>query len=191
MVLSARRYLKRLPRVLFTVRWRVAFAEAGQVARDLLVLGEAVRGVREQQGISVAALAVSTGVDEERIVALEDGRLDPDYELLITLAEGIGVRVSAFVLRAEDLPMRLQVNKVRSELDRCVERAVVLQVLRDDHESRWLRAELESRLAEIDGDVLDEAMAGLAAGGVLCMENDVVWASDTARCLDDLGLIGV
>jgi hypothetical protein len=83
------------------------------------------------------------------------------------------------------------VNKVRSELDRCVERAVVLQVLRDDHERRWSRAELESRLADIDRDVLDGAVAGLAAGGVLCVESGVVWASDAAWCLDQLGLIGV
>ena len=87
--------------------------------------------------------------------------------------------------------MRWELNKVRSELDRCVERAVVLQVLRDDHEPRWLRAELEGRLAGIDQVVLDGAVAGLAAGGVVCVEGGVVWASDAVRCLDELGLIGV
>ena len=66
-----------------------------------------------------------------------------------------------------------------------------MQVLRDDHEWRWSRAELEGKLADIDRDVLDEAVAGLAARGVLCVESGVVWASDGARCLDELGLIGV
>jgi hypothetical protein len=87
--------------------------------------------------------------------------------------------------------MRWQPNKVRSELGRCVERAVVLQVLRDDHAWRWSRAELEGKLDDVDRDVLDEAVAGLAARGVLCVESGAVWASDTARCLDELGLIGV
>jgi DNA-binding XRE family transcriptional regulator len=102
-VLSTRWYLKRLPRVLLTIRWRVSFAEAGQAARDSLILGEAVREVREQQGISIPTLAVDTGLDQELIVALEDGKLDPDYELLLRLAEGIGVRVSAFVFHVEGL----------------------------------------------------------------------------------------
>jgi ribosome-binding protein aMBF1 (putative translation factor) len=102
-VLSARWHLKVLPRVLLTIRWKVSFAEARQVARDLLILGEAVREVREQQGLSVGALAAATGVDEERIAALEDGKLDPDYELLIGLADGIGVRPATFFLRAEEL----------------------------------------------------------------------------------------
>jgi ribosome-binding protein aMBF1 (putative translation factor) len=101
-VLSTRWYLKRLPRLLLTIRWRVS-SEAGQETRDLLILGEAVREVREQQGISIATLAVDTGLDQELIVALEGGQLDPDYELLLRLAEGIGVRVSAFVLGAEAL----------------------------------------------------------------------------------------
>jgi hypothetical protein len=87
--------------------------------------------------------------------------------------------------------MRWQLNKVRGERDRCVERAVVLQVLRDDHEWRWSRAELESKLADIEWDVLDMAVARLAATGVVHEENDVVWASEAVRRLDELELIGV
>lgn len=80
---------------------------------------------------------------------------------------------------------------VRSELDRCVERAVVLQLLRDDHERRWPRAELERRLKDIERDVLEGALSRLAATGIVGTEDGVVWASDAVRRLDELGLIGV
>jgi hypothetical protein len=41
-----------------------------------------------------------------RIAELEAGRLDADYDLLLALAEGLGVRASAFFLRAEELGAR-------------------------------------------------------------------------------------
>jgi DNA-binding HxlR family transcriptional regulator len=68
---------------------------------------------------------------------------------------------------------------------------IVLQVLRDDHERRWPRAELEDKLADIEQDVLDDAVASLAATGVVNTEEDVVCASDAVRRLDELELIGV
>ncbi len=48
-------------------------------------------------------LAQTTGVAPTRIRALEAGTLDPDYGLLLVLAEGLGVSAAAFVLRSEDL----------------------------------------------------------------------------------------
>jgi DNA-binding HxlR family transcriptional regulator len=87
--------------------------------------------------------------------------------------------------------MYSSVNKVRRELGRCVERAVVSQVLRDDHEQRWPRTELERKLADIEQDVLDEAIAGLTATGVVNTQDGAVWASDATRRLDELELIDV
>ena len=87
--------------------------------------------------------------------------------------------------------MRWELNKVRDELDRCVERAVVLQLLRDDHARSWSRAELGRKLADVEQDVLDDAVASLAATGVVRTEDDALWASDAVRCLDELELIGV
>lgn len=74
--------------------------EVGELERKLLLLGETVRGLREQGGLSVGELSSATGVEEARIVALEEGLLDPDYDLLLTLAEGIGVPDTAFYVRA-------------------------------------------------------------------------------------------
>lgn len=83
------------------------------------------------------------------------------------------------------------VNRVRSELGRCVERAVVLHLLRDDHERCWSRVELGGKLSDIERDVFDGALSRLAATGVVGMEDDALWASDAVRRLDELELIGV
>jgi hypothetical protein len=71
------------------------------------------------------------------------------------------------------------------------ERAVVLQVLRDDHDERWARADLVRELFDLERSVLDGALARLEREGVLCAEGPVVRASSTARHLDALELIGV
>jgi transcriptional regulator with XRE-family HTH domain len=64
---------------------------------ELLRLGGTVRRVREQQQLSIAELAIRTGVDTHRIKDLEAGRLDPTYDVLIALADGLGVWLSALV----------------------------------------------------------------------------------------------
>jgi transcriptional regulator with XRE-family HTH domain len=51
----------------------------------------------------VVDLAAATGIEPTLIEALERGRLDPSYERLLALADGLGVRASSFVTRAEEL----------------------------------------------------------------------------------------
>jgi len=77
--------------------------ERPPISPDLAVLGRAVREQREQRGLSQGELAASSGVQERRIIALEAGRLDPDFVLLFALARVLGVRAGALVLRAEEL----------------------------------------------------------------------------------------
>jgi transcriptional regulator with XRE-family HTH domain len=69
----------------------------------LRALGLAVRERREQRHLSRAELAGATGVTRERIRALERGQLNPRYELLLGLADALGVGVGALVTRAEEL----------------------------------------------------------------------------------------
>jgi transcriptional regulator with XRE-family HTH domain len=87
---------------------------AQQRQQDLLILGEAVRAVREQHGLSAGGLAAAADIAPARVVALEEGRLDPDFELLLRLAESMDIRPSAFVLRAEALDSR---NAENAEAD--------------------------------------------------------------------------
>jgi transcriptional regulator with XRE-family HTH domain len=70
---------------------------------NLLVLGRAVELMREQQRMSVDELAEASGIPRERIGSLEAGRLDPTYELLSEIADGLGTQPSVLVTLAERL----------------------------------------------------------------------------------------
>ena len=74
-----------------------------------------------------------------------------------------------------------------------LERAIVLQLLRDDHERMWSHAqlaiELESDQAEVGRQTVREALRRLEREGVLGMTEHQAWASNAARRLDELGLI--
>jgi transcriptional regulator with XRE-family HTH domain len=59
--------------------------------------------MREQQQVSIDALARETAIPREDIEALEIGHLDPTYELLVAIAEQLGTQPSALVLFAEQL----------------------------------------------------------------------------------------
>jgi transcriptional regulator with XRE-family HTH domain len=66
-------------------------------------LGEAIRQVRTSCGLTAGELALASGVARDLIEALESGLLDPDFDLLLTLARTLGVRPSEFVTVAERL----------------------------------------------------------------------------------------
>ncbi len=68
------------------------------------------------------------------------------------------------------------------------QRAIVLQILRDDHPARWTRAELERALRP---GVVGDALAKLEAEEVAVVDGEQVRASRCARHLDALGLIVV
>ena len=80
-----------------------------------------------------------------------------------------------------------------------LQRAIVLQLLRDDHERMWshaqlaieLESELESDRAEIGRRAVEEALRRVEREGVLGMTEHQAWASNAARRLDELGLIAV
>ena len=75
---------------------------------------------------------------------------------------------------------------------RRVERAIVLQLLRDDHDERWSRTELQAELDGIAPSALAEALERLERHGVaLTPSADAIVASPCARRLDDLELIGL
>ncbi|HWJ49505.1 MAG TPA: helix-turn-helix transcriptional regulator [Solirubrobacteraceae bacterium] len=74
------------------------------------VLGLAIGQVRERQGVSVEELSAVTGVAPARIRSLESGQVDAGYDLLLTLADGIGVRLSAFMIRVEEIEAEAQTS---------------------------------------------------------------------------------
>jgi hypothetical protein len=76
-----------------------------------------------------------------------------------------------------------------------LERAIVLQLLRDDHERKWsleqLVGVLEEDRSEASKEAVEEVLQRLTGEGVLCRSEDAVWASDAALRLDELELISV
>lgn len=76
-----------------------------------------------------------------------------------------------------------------------LERAIVLQLLRDDRERIWsraqLRAELEADQSELGREAVEEALGRLEGEGVLDMSAEAAWAAKAVRRLDELGLISV
>jgi transcriptional regulator with XRE-family HTH domain len=69
----------------------------------LILLGRAIREVRELHDLSTDDLAAAAGVAPARVAALEAGQLDPDSELLGRLAKSMGVRPGALYRRVDEL----------------------------------------------------------------------------------------
>jgi transcriptional regulator with XRE-family HTH domain len=64
---------------------------------ELIRVGQKIGQVREREGISVAELAARSGVDAQKIAALEAGGFDPPFDAMIALADGIGVPLYALM----------------------------------------------------------------------------------------------
>lgn len=83
-------------------------------------------------------------------------------------------------------------RRARGDRDRSmVEGAIVLQILRDDHDERWSRAELVGEISDFEPAIVDDALARLEREGVLRREGHCVVASRATRRLDELELIAI
>lgn len=81
------------------------------------MLGHAIREIRQQHALSESELASAAHVDERHIKEVEAGRFDPDFELLLKLSQSMGLRPSAFILRAEQLALSGDAAQLKSEHD--------------------------------------------------------------------------
>jgi hypothetical protein len=76
--------------------------------------------------------------------------------------------------------------------DPCIaERAVVLQILRDDREVRWLLAELEAEAFDVVPSVLWSAVERLEQHGIVVPCGGHMVASRCALHLDALGMVSI
>jgi DNA-binding XRE family transcriptional regulator len=70
--------------------------------RELVSLGRAVRRVREEKGLDVRELADAIPhVTQRRLEAIEAGRSNPPFSILVAIGEGLGVRPQVLYQRAE------------------------------------------------------------------------------------------
>jgi hypothetical protein len=70
------------------------------------------------------------------------------------------------------------------------QRAIIHQLLRDDHTERWTPKQLQRALADAP-ETIHEALAELQAAGVIWRLDDYVGAAPCARHLFGLDLIGI
>jgi hypothetical protein len=87
--------------------------------------------------------------------------------------------------------MQDQPSRVLGEGDPRVERAIILQFLRDDHGDRWSRAELDVEISNVEPLDISDALARLDQDGIVQVSGECVSASRAVRRLDDLGLIAI
>jgi hypothetical protein len=71
------------------------------------------------------------------------------------------------------------------------ERAIALQLLRDDHPGNWSRLQLEEALDDISPEAINEAIKRLTASRVIWRLDPLFGTTPCTRHLDSLGLIGV
>jgi len=85
----------------------------------------------------------------------------------------------------------MQANRRRTTDPRMAQRAIVFQLLRDDHRERWSLKQLQHTLSDVEPDTISDAIVRLEAGGVVNCLDEFVGAARCARYLDALGLIAV
>jgi ribosome-binding protein aMBF1 (putative translation factor) len=69
--------------------------------RELTGFGRTVRKLRQKRNISVGDLAAATRLTPVRLEAIEAGRLDPRFDVLLALSRGLGVSLSEITKHAE------------------------------------------------------------------------------------------
>jgi len=87
--------------------------------------------------------------------------------------------------------MQDQTKQIPSDSDRRVQRAIVAQTLREDHDKRWSRAALEAELGHDAPITIDDALHRLESEGVIEIAGETVQASRAARHLDALEMIAL
>jgi hypothetical protein len=100
--------------------------------------------------------------------------------------------IESFLAALPRLEIEAAVKCVESHAEQEVaERAIVLQLLQDDHDERWSRIELQAALYDVERHEVTAALEALRQEGTLHLSSDLVWASRCARRLDELGMVSI
>ncbi len=71
------------------------------------------------------------------------------------------------------------------------QRLLVLQLLREDHDPKWTRVELDRELEDLDRDAITIALQRLQEQGVVHAEGEQLAASPCAQHLNALDFINI
>jgi XRE family transcriptional regulator, regulator of sulfur utilization len=69
-------------------------------------LGDAVRQLREQRGLTIEALADLAGTDLTQLGGVERGTRNPTYEYLLRLSKSLGTSVGEMTTLADQIAAR-------------------------------------------------------------------------------------
>jgi hypothetical protein len=70
-----------------------------------------------------------------------------------------------------------------------VERSIVLELLRDDHDEWWTHTALEVEIYDIEPAAIAAALLRLQQGGVAELQGERARATPSLRYLDGLGMV--
>jgi predicted transcriptional regulator len=87
--------------------------------------------------------------------------------------------------------MQDQTKQISSDRDRLLERAIVLQIIRDDHNDDWTRTELTAELGDADPIAVRVALTRLEEEGVIEFAGETVRASRATVRLNELDVIAI
>lgn len=71
--------------------------------RPQRALGEAIREVRQERGLSQEAVALDADMEPSWLSHIERGRRNPSWSTVQRIAAAIGIQVSGLALRAEQI----------------------------------------------------------------------------------------
>lgn|SRR5580700_3481608 len=90
--------------------------------QELIALGRVIREVRNERSINPSDLAAEVGIERGQLDAIETGRFDPSYGVLLALVRGLGIDASTLVNQARspnkgatDSPFGRRLRKLRTE----------------------------------------------------------------------------
>jgi transcriptional regulator with XRE-family HTH domain len=143
--------------------------------RLLVALGQAIRQVRVERDISVEQLASDAGITQTRLEAIEAGRLDLRYDVLLALADGLGVKTGELVTRAEALAKNRTFTAGNQVMRWTIHDGAVAITLTPD--KTLARQALEALAIEVER-IFDEHVAPGASASAnfqaSCIEVDIV-----------------
>jgi hypothetical protein len=179
------------------------FTEPFERFRRTLALLEAVDWPRARPPVGCeieldahrAALtcALRAELEAQRYEAEDEGGVKGDAELRERSIRAVDL-IEGFLA---GLPARAAAESAEREIagrftdPSGIERAIVLQVLRDDHAASWDRAELVRELRDVDPRAIGDALARLKARGVIHLEGQQVMASLCTRYLSTLEMLSI
>jgi transcriptional regulator with XRE-family HTH domain len=71
--------------------------------KELIALGRTIREVRRERSIKPGDLATAAEIVPRHLAAIEAGKSDPSYDVLLALARGLGIEPGILVGRASNL----------------------------------------------------------------------------------------